>query len=454
MESRRDFLARAYALPAVAAGAPPNVVVIFADDLGYADLGSYGAKDFQTPRLDRMAAEGMRFTDFYSAAPICTPSRAALLTGCYPKRVGLTKVLGEKATNGIGPGEKLLPEILREQDYRTAIYGKWHLGLRRQFLPLQHGFDEFVGTPASNDMGPNMDLEMRRRGKAGVQWMVGNDVVETDPDQSQLTQRYTRLATDFIRRNRANPFFLYLAHNMPHTPLFAGSRFLGKSKRGLYGDVVEELDWSVGEVLDCLKREGLDERTLVIFTSDNGPWLIFGDHGGSAAPLRGGKKQSFDGGLRVPAVFRWPKQIPAGRVSREVAVNFDILPTVAGLAGGKLPSRAIDGRDLWPLLSGARGARSPHEAFYYFYEDELRAVRSGRWKLQLPHTDKQAPDLARVGNGGVRGEVLEETHGAALYDLSQDPGESRDLSARHPDVVQHLTALARRAGEEIQVQSR
>jgi arylsulfatase A-like enzyme len=430
------------------------VVLIFADDLGYADLGSYGAKDFRTPRLDRMAAEGMRFTDFYSAAPICTPSRAALLTGCYPKRVGLTKVLGEKATNGIRAGEKLLPEILKEKNYRTAIYGKWHLGLKREFLPLQHGFDEFMGTPASNDMGPNMDLEMRRRGKAGVQWMVGNDVVETDPDQSQLTQRYTKLATDFIRRNRANPFFLYLAHNMPHTPIFASEKFRGRSRRGLYGDVVEELDWSVGEVLDCLKREGLDERTLVIFTSDNGPWLIFGDHGGSAAPLRGGKKQIFDGGLRAPAIFRWPKRIPAGRVSREVAVNFDILPTVTTLAGGKLSRRAIDGKNIWPLLCGARGARSPHEAFYYFYEDELRAVRSGRWKLQLPHTDKQAPDLARVGNGGVRGEVLEETHGAALYDLSQDPGESRDLSARHPDVVQHLTALARRAGEEIQVQSR
>lgn len=452
MDSRRAFLAKAGALPlalAAAPATPPNLVVIYADDLGYADLGVYGAKGFRTPRLDRMAAEGIRFTDFYAAAPICTPSRAALLTGCYPKRVGLTKVLGDKSTTGIAPGEKLLPEILRERGYRTALYGKWHLGRQRQFLPLQQGFDEFVGTPGSNDMGSNMDLEARRRGKAGVEWIVGNDIVEIDPDQSQLTRRYTDLATRFIRQNRDRPFFLYMAHNMPHTPIFASKRFAGRTARGLYGDVVEELDWSVGEVLDALKREGLDERTLAVFTSDNGPWLIFGDHGGSAAPLRGGKKQTFDGGLRVPAIFRYAGKIPPGQVSRELATQMDILPTAARLAGGRLPDHGVDGKDIWPLLAGVRGARSPHEAFFYYYEDELRGVRAGRWKLQLPHQDKQAPDPARIGRGGVRGAVRTEPRPLALYDIAADPGETADLAARHPAIVRQLQELAAQARGEL-----
>lgn len=438
--TRRSFLRCA----AAAVTRPPNVVLILTDDQGYGDLGCYGARDLRTPHIDRMAAEGVRFTDFY-AAPICSPSRAALLTGCYPVRVGIPGVLPPNARSGIDPGEKLLPEILKERGYATAIVGKWHLGERPQYSPLRHGFDEFFGTPGSNDMGSNMDLAARAQGKAGVALIEGDRRIETDPDQSQLTRRYTARAAAFIERNRARPFFLFLSHNMPHTPIFASDAFRGKSRRGLYGDAVEELDWSTGELLATLRRTGLDRDTLVIFTSDNGPWLIFGDHGGSPGPLRGGKREATEGGFRVPAIFRWPGRIPPRRVSGEVATNMDILPTVARLAGAGLPPHPIDGRDIWPLLSAQPGARSPHEAFFYYYEQELRACRSGKWKLVLPHTDRAVPDPARIGRGGVRGEVHTVEYRQALYDLSADPAERNDLSAKHPDIVARLAGLCERA---------
>jgi len=453
--SRRQFLATAGGLALAAAGGcasrerPPNVVIIFTDDQGYADLGVYGAQGFSTPHLDRMAAEGIRFSNFYVAAPICSPSRAALLTGCYPKRVGITGVIGQREAVGISPGEKLLPEILREQGYRTALYGKWHLGRQREFLPLQHGFDEFFGTPGSNDMGANMDLEARRAGKAGVELIEGNETVEINPDQSRLTAMYTERSLRFIRQNRDRPFFLYLAHNMPHTPLFVSQSRRGVSRRGLYGDVIEEIDWSAGRVLDALHREGIDRQTLVFFTSDNGPWLIFGDHGGSAGPLRGGKKQTFEGGMRVPAIARWPGRIVAGRVSHEVVTAMDILPTVSRLAGGQPPDHPIDGRDIWPLLAGAPGAASPHEAFFYYFEDELRGVRSGKWKLQLPHLDRHSPDPEKIGHGGVRGGIRPERRQLALFDLNSDPGETKDLAERHPDVVRRLLQFAERAREDL-----
>ena len=447
MRTRREFLLLGGGLLA-AARRPPNFVIILTDDQGYADLGSYGAEGFSTPRLDRMAAEGVRFTEFYSA-PICTPARAALLTGCYPIRVGLTRVLGVGARNGISAAEKLIPEVLHEIGYRTAIFGKWHLGREEKFLPLQHGFDEFFGTPGSNDMGSNMDLAARRAGKAGVELMEGNKVVELDPDQSLFTRRYTERAVDFIRRNRQRPFFLYLAHNMPHTPIFASDRFRGKTRRGLYGDVVEEIDWSVGEVLDALRREGLEDNTLLFFTSDNGPWLIFGDHGGSAKPLRGGKKQTLEGGLRVPALARWPGRIHAGRTCAEIVTAMDLLPTITHLAGGKLPAHKIDGLDIWPLLAGEPVGARPRDTFYYYYEDELRGVRKGRWKLQLPHTDSQAPDPKGIGMGGVRGQVFSQKFEQALYDIEADPGETTDLSAKHSQVVKELLALAESVREEL-----
>lgn len=427
----------------------PNFVVILTDDQGWADLSCYGARGFLTPNLDRMAAEGVRFTDFYAAAAVCSPARAALLTGCYPQRVGITRVLGPKAETGIHPDEQLLPELLRSAGYRTALFGKWHLGRLPQYLPLRHGFDEFFGTPGSNDMGSNMDLEARRAGKAGVELMEGDKVVEVDPDQRLLTARYVERAVRFIRASRHRPFFLYLAPNMPHTPLFASDRFRGKTERGLYGDVVAEIDWGVGEILRCLRLEGLAGNTLVVFTSDNGPWLIFGDHGGSALPFRGGKREVWEGGFRVPGIFWWPGRIPAARTCQQLATQMDLLPTLLQLAGVPPPQVKIDGKDIWPLLSGAPGAASPHAAFYYYYDYELRACRSGRWKLVLPHTDQAVPDPAQIPGGGIRGGVRKIQYGQALYDLILDPAETTDVSAQHREVVKKLLALVEEARSDL-----
>lgn len=430
-------------------GRTPNFIVILADDLGIGDIGVYGATSQKTPRLDRMAAEGLRFTDFYVSSPVCSPSRAALLTGCYPVRVGITGVVPYRSEIGMHSDETLLPEMLKKRGYRTALFGKWHLGDHESFSPLRHGFDEFFGTPASNDMGPDMDLEVRRQGKAGIGLREGDETIELHPDQSLLTRRYTERAVRFIESNRDRPFFLYLAYNMPHTPIFASDRFRGRSSRGLYGDVLEEIDDSVGQVLDAVKRVGIDERTLAVFTSDNGPWLIFGDHGGSAGRLRGGKKQTFDGGVRVPAIIRWPGVIAAGRVSSKIVTVFDLLPTFAKLADAPLPQKAIDGIDLTGLLRGEANPSLSRRPFFYYWNNELRAVRSGRWKLQFPHVDHQAPDPAAIGFGGKRGKVTDVEHSLALYDLEQDPGESKNVAAEHPSVVGRLERLADQARSEL-----
>jgi len=434
---------------AAAPPAKPHFIVILADDLGYGDLGCYGAKSLTTPHLDRMAREGMRFTDFCVAAPLCSPSRVALLSGRYPQRVGIPGGIGPKSNSGIAASEKLLPEILRDQGYRTALIGKWHLGHRKEFLPLQHGFDEWLGTPASNDTAhENRDPAMGFTG-TGLLLFEGNRVIEIAPDQSQLTTRYAERATRFIGQHTAQPFFLYVAPNMPHTPLAVSPKFRGQSGRGLYGDVVAELDWAVGQLLGALQRHGLEDRTLVIFTSDNGPWLIFGDHGGSAGPLRGGKKQTFEGGVRVPCVMRWPGRIPAGRVCHELVTSLEILPTLTRLADGRLPDRQIDGFDIWPVLSGATGTKSPRETFLYYWQKELHAVRSGPWKLQLPHPDAQTPDPARIGRGGERGAITTAKLGLALYDLQNDLGESQDVALKHPQVVQQLQRLAGQARADL-----
>lgn len=439
---------RALLLALLAPTRPPNVILILTDDQGYGDLSCYGAKDIRTPNIDQLAKEGMRFTDFY-AAPICSPSRAALLTGCYPVRVGIPKVLPHNSPTGIAAGETLLPEILKKKGYSTALFGKWHLGDRPQYNPLRHGFDEFFGTPGSNDMGPQMDLELRRAGKAGVALIEGEKQIETNPDQSQLAHRYTERAIQFMERNRDKPFFLYIAHNMPHTPIFATAPFRNRSNRGLYGDVITEIDSTVGELTAAVKRLNLDNDTLIIFTSDNGPWLIFGDHSGSPEPHRGGKREVLEGGFRVPAIFRYKGKIPAGRVCREMATNMDILPTIAKLAGAALPEKPLDGRDIWPLLEGRPNARTPHEAFFYYYQDELRAVRSGKWKLILPHTDQAVPDPAKIGMGGHRGGVQSVTYQQALYNLESDPKERTDLSTQHPAIVKKLTALANTKRKEL-----
>lgn len=418
----------------------PNVVVIFCDDLAYADIGCYGAKGYQTPNIDRLARQGMRFTDFYVAQAVCSASRAALMTGCYPNRIGIKGALGPQAKIGLHTNELTIAEMLKERGYATGIFGKWHLGHLPEFLPLRHGFDEYFGLPYSNDMWPNHP-------SAGTNYpplplIDGERTVEIMPDQTQLTTRYTERAVRFIERHKSQPFFLYVPHNMPHVPLFVSSKFAGKTKRGLFGDVIAEIDWSVGEILGALKRQGLEENTLVIFTSDNGPWLVYGDHAGSAKPLREGKATAFDGGVRVPFIARWPGRIPARKVCREPAMTIDLLPTFARLTGSRLPARPIDGLDIWPLLAGEKKAQSQHDALFFYWDDSLHAVRSGEWKLHFPH-EYFHPDP--VGGGGKPGKLTRPKTPLALYHIAKDATESENVAEKHPEIVARLEALAARA---------
>jgi arylsulfatase A-like enzyme len=417
------------ALRASAADAPrPNVVFVLADDLGWGDLSSYGAADIATPNIDRLAREGVRFTDFYTAANTCSPSRAALLTGRYPPRTGVNAVLFHDTVEGLPQSEITLAELLRDAGYATALIGKWHLGSTDEFMPWSHGFDEFFGVPYSNDEANFYVYDGRHRLPESV-------------DKSRLIRRYTDRALDFLDRaaRQGRPFFLYLAHNAPHVPLDPSPAFAGRSRRGTYGDVVEELDASVGEVLDRLVALGIDDRTLVVFSSDNGPWLAMRDWGGSAGGLRGGKTGTFEGGHRVPALARWPGSIPAAGEAHGVATMMDWFPTIAELAGAALPTdRVIDGRSLVAVLRGT-GERASTPFFYLqlrtpFFGDQghaVGAVRDGRWKLKLPQ--RGYPQLLEPF---VRLEF--GRHGLLLFDLDADPGERHDVAAQHPDVVAGL----------------
>ncbi len=423
----------------------PNVIIIFCDDVGYADVGVFGAKGYKTPNIDRMAAEGMKFTDFYAAAPSCTPSRAALMTGCYPQRVSLPNVIGPSAKIGISSYEMTIAEVLKPLGYATACYGKWHLGHLPEFLPMRHGFDDYFGLPYSNDMWPHHPTSNRY---PDLPLIEGERVVEYNPDQTQLTTWYTERSVRFIEKNKDRPFFLYLPHSMAHVPLFVSDKFKGKSEQGLYGDVMMEIDWSVGQILSKLKRLGIDKKTLVIFSSDNGPWLSYGDHAGSAKPLREGKGTTFDGGQRESTIMRWPGRIPAGNVCKEPASTMDILPTVAKLTGAELPSHTVDGRDIWPLMSGRTGAKSPHEAFFYYRGYALEAVRSGKWKLHLPHAYRTL--AGREGGTGGRPTRYEQGKiDLSLFDLQKDVGEQNDVSAQYPDVVERLLAFAEQMRREL-----
>lgn len=446
------------------AAEPPNFILIVADDMGYADMSCQGAK-FKTPNLDRMAAEGSRFTSFYVAQAVCTASRAALLTGAYPNRVGLQGALNHTSRNGIHQDEWLLPEMFKARGYKTAGVGKWHLGTRPKFHPTRHGFDEWFGIPYSNDNSeyhPVLAAEM-----PPLPLHDGEQVIETDPDQTQFTRRFTERAQNFIERNSTNRFFLYLPHVMPHVPIFASAKFKGRSGAGLYADVMQELDWSVGEILATLKRLNLDERTLVIFTSDNGPFLSYGDHAGSAQPLREGKLTAFEGGVRVPFIARWPGRIPAARVSREPLMAIDLLPTFAELIGGKLSTNKIDGRSVANLLFA--DAPQPERPFLFYSGTELHAIRSGPWKLHFPHpylTVMAEPGrdgkpsgwgklAARsIAESGVEG--IASRHGyrverleLSLFNLHDDPAETRNLAAQNPDMVAKLTALADEARRDL-----
>ena len=427
----------------------PNVVIIFTDDQGYGDVGVYGARGFETPHLDQMAAEGVRFTDFYAASPVCTPSRAALLTGSYPIRVGLPNVLGPGSDIGMSADELTLAEMLKAEGYATAIYGKWHLGHHPEFLPTRHGFDEFHGIPYSNDMWPYHptadhfpDLPLFEGEE------VVNAAVQAD-DQKQFTKEFTERAVAFIEAHRDEPFFVYLAHPMPHVPLYVSEAFEGVSELGLYGDVIMEIDWSVGQILETLRDLELDEQTLVLFASDNGPWLVYGDHAGSSGPLREGKHTTWDGGTRVPFIAWYPGQIPAGAVCREPAMTIDLMPTIAGLTGGALPEHPIDGKDIWPLLRGDDEARTPQEA-YFFYHGQgnrvLQAVRSGHWKLHFPHGYHT---VVEPGTDGQPGEATQGETPLALFDLKNDLAQQTNLASVYPAVVERLEALADEARVEL-----
>jgi arylsulfatase A len=437
-----------------AADRPPNIVIIFTDDQGYGDVGCFGAEGFATPNLDRLARDGRRFTNFHVAQPVCSASRTALLTGCYPNRLGIHGALGPKDVVGIADGETTLAQLLTHKEYATGMAGKWHLGHHPRFLPVHHGFDEYLGLPYSNDMWP-FHPEAKPGSYPPLPLIEGDRAINpnvTAKEQAQLTGLYTERAVAFINRHKDHPFFFYLAHSMPHVPLHASEAYQGKSKQGLYGDVIEEIDASVGKVLQALAANGLEKDTLVIFTTDNGPWLTYGDHAGTAGPLREGKGTCWEGGVRVPCIMRWPGKIPAGTESNAMLMTIDLFPTIARLVGAELPKHTIDGLDVWPLLAGQPGAVNPHEAYLYYYEhNQLQAVVSGdgRWKLQLPHTYRSLAGLP-AGHGGMPAKYkqVKMIH-PELYDLANDDGETTDVAAQHPEVVSKLLAVAERARIEL-----
>ena len=443
---------------------PPNIVIIFTDDQGYADIGVYGAQGFQTPNLDRLANEGIRFTDFQVSQAVCSASRAALLTGSYSERVGVQGAFNHTARVGLNPDEETIAEMLKSIGYVTGIFGKWHLGHHKKFLPLQQGFDEYLGIPYSNDMWP---VDYDGSSVSGTDHFKSfypqlpliedNEKIEeirTLDDQDQLTTRYTERAVDFITNNKDRPFFLYLPHSMPHVPLGVSNKFRNKSEQGMYGDVIMEIDWSVGEILNALSDNDLDDNTVVIFASDNGPWLNYGNHAGSAFPLREGKGTMWEGGSRVPCIIRWPGRITAGSVSHQLAATIDILPTIASITGAALPARPIDGVSIQAILEGDTSA-TPREEYYYYYGGELIAVRKGKMKLVFPHSYRSYAgiDLGLDGYPGIYKGVLGKyavgKSKLELYDLDNDMSESKDVSEMYPEVVKTLKALGQKAREEL-----
>ena len=414
----------------------PNVVIIFTDDQGYDDLSIYGSETINTPHLDALAKSGMRFTDFHVASSVCTPSRAALLTGCYPDRVGLPNVLfpnGPYRSNpnvGLNPDEETIAELLKKKGYATAMAGKWHLGHKQKFLPLQHGFDSYLGVPYSNDMS-----------KGELPLVKDNKVVEVDIDQSLLTKRYTDFGIDFIKSKAGKvPFFLYLAHTMPHIPLAASINYIGTSKGGLYGDVIEEIDGSVGMIIHELKNQRLLENTLVIFTSDNGPWLSYGNHGGSAGVLRGGKFDVWEGGFRVPAIMSWPGVIPSESVNNNLIHTMDILPTLIAITGALLPKNKIDGVNVLSSLRGGKMNELQKRIFYYFGGSKIKAVRKGEWKYVFGHN---GGIVTEPGIDGINGKTNRVYHEEALYNLISDISEQDNLIAQFSERAARL----KKAGE-------
>ena len=419
----------------------PNVIIIFTDDQGYQDVGCFGATDIKTPHLDQMAKDGIRLTDFYAAQAVCSASRAGLLTGCYPNRIGVHGAFMPSSKQGLNLSETTIAEMLKEIDYKTGIFGKWHLGDHPEFMPNKQGFDEYFGIPYSNDMwpfhpqqGPIFDFDP-------LPLFENEAIIDTLTNQSSLTTQITERSVDFIKRNKANPFFLYVAHPQPHVPLAVSDKFKGKSERGLYGDVIMEIDWSVGQIIAALKEHKIDENTLVIFTSDNGPWLNYGDHAGCAYPLREGKGTALEGGQREPCIIKFPKKIESGRVIDVPMMAIDIMPTIAKITGAKLPEKTIDGRNVWDIWTGDSDT-SPHEAYYFYYHvNELHGIRYGKWKLYYPHKYRSLNGR----DGGKDGLPVDYDYNTIetieLYDLSTDISETVNVASENPEIVAKIKAL-------------
>jgi arylsulfatase A-like enzyme len=420
----------------------PNVVLIFTDDQGYQDVGVFGSPNIETPNLDQMAKEGIKLTNYYSAQPICSASRAGILTGCYPNRIGIHNALGPGQKIGINASETTLAEMLKANGYKTAIFGKWHLGDDLKFLPTRHGFDEYFGIPYSNDMWPFHPWQGEVFNFPPLPLFENETVIDTLTDQSQLTTQLTERSVDFINRNKDNPFFLYVPHPQPHVPLFVSEKFKGKSKRGLYGDVIMEIDWSAGQILEALKKNGIDDNTIVIFTSDNGPWLAYGDHAGSALPLREGKGTGWDGGQRVPFIMKYPNKVNAGQISDTPMMAIDLLPTIAEVTQSELPEKTIDGKSAWNLLSG-ESSESPQKAYFFYYRvNELFGVRYGKWKMYFPHRYRTM-DGQEPGKDGLPGDYrMVDMEEIELYDIESDISETTNVAVDNPEVVAEIKVLA------------
>ena len=433
----------------------PNIIIIFTDDQGYADLGYYGAEGFQTPNIDQLADDGIRFTDFYVSEAVCSASRASLLTGCYAQRVNIRGALSAISFTGLNPDETTIASMLKQKGYATGIFGKWHLGHQREFLPFNFGFDEYLGLPYSNDMWPvdfdGTNVSEGYRGLYPDLCLIDDSVCVKEilnlKDQEALTTFYTNRAVDFINRNKDNPFFLYLPYSMVHVPLAVSDKYKGKSEQGLYGDAMMEIDWSVGEVVKALEKNGLEKNTLIIYTSDNGPWLSFGNHGGSAGLLREGKGTAWEGGVRVPCIMKWPGKIKPNVVSEEFVTTMDILPTIAAVINSELPVNQIDGINILPFLTG-EVQNSPRDEFYYYYEGKLCAVRKDSWKLVLPHSYRSYQNV-EPGKDGLPGPYSKGQSGLELYDLKNDISEKENVADQYPEIVEDLLKIADEARSKL-----
>ncbi|WP_281631594.1 sulfatase family protein [Flavobacterium luteolum] len=435
-------------------GSRPNIIIINMDDMGYGDTEPYGMTNIATPNFNKAAQQGIRLTNFNAAQPVCSASRASLMTGSYSNRVGIPGALMPQSPIALNPDEETIATVLKKAGYKTAMLGKWHLGSKAPYLPVHYGFESFFGLPYSNDMWPvdfNYKPVKASKGRPYLTLLEGDkavDTIRTLDDQARLTTLYTEKAVSFINENKKKNFFLYLAHPMPHVPLAVSDKFKGKSELGIFGDVIMELDWSVGEIRKALRDSKIDKKTILIITSDNGPWKMYGDWAGSSAGFREGKGTSFEGGTRVPCIIIWPDNIPAGMVNSELMTNMDILPTVAAACGAALPVKKIDGMNFLPMLTGLE-TKGPRDTFYYYYNDpaELRAIRYKSWKMVFAHhSGSYDADRGMNGKMGTYGAFDAKT---ALYDLSRDPGETYDVQNQYPEIVAKILKLAEDAREDL-----